>query len=153
YLTGNSGFINYAVTAGTQQNVSLLSEQGYSFGGRLLDNLISLDPAGRFSRLSTSVTIDDRDKLTRLVLGDAIGNAGTLGGTAQIAGVSYGPNFAIDPYFTAFPNQRFAGTVSTPSTADIYVNGVLVRSVELAPGPFNLQNLPAVSGAGNTRVV
>ncbi len=153
YVNGTSGFINYAVTAGTTTAPSFLTEQGFSFDGRLFDDNLSVDPTGRLDRLSTSLTFDNRANLSRLTLGDALANGGTLGGTAQIAGVSYGTSFGINPYFTPFPNQRFAGTVATPSTADIYVNGVLVRSVNLAPGPFNLQNLPAVSGAGETRVV
>jgi outer membrane usher protein len=87
------------------------------------------------------------------VIGDAIGEAGVLGGVTRIGGISYATNFALKPYFTPFPNQRFAGVVSTPSTADIYINGRQVRSVDVPPGVFNLENLPAVSGAGNIRVV
>jgi outer membrane usher protein len=153
YVTGNSAFVNYALTASTTTNPSFLTEQGYSFDGKFFDDNLAVDPTGRVDRLGTSLSIDDRAALTRLTFGDALANGGTLGGTANIAGISYGTNFGINPYFTPFPNQRFAGTVATPSTADIYVNGVLVRSVNLAPGPFNLQNLPAISGAGETRVV
>ena len=153
YVSGNSGFVNYALTAGTATNPSFLSEQGWSLKDALFDNLVSVDPAGQPSRVSTSLIFDNRADLTRWTLGDTIANAGTLGGAAQIAGLSYGTNFGINPYFTPFPNQRFAGTVATPSIADIYVNGLLARSVDLAPGPFNLQNIPAAAGAGNVQVV
>ncbi len=78
---------------------------------------------------------------------------GLFGGVARIGGISYASDFSLNPYFTPYPNQRFAGVVSTQSTADIFVNGRLVRSVEVPPGVFNLENLPGVSGAGNIRVI
>ena len=41
----------------------------------------------------------------------------------------------------------------TQATADIYVNGSLVRREPLPPGAFSLQRLPVVGGLGNVRVV
>ncbi len=153
YIRNNTGFINYAFTSQDLKNLNLLTEQGVSIGGSFVDNAFSVTDTGRFNRLNTSITIDNRDRLTRLVLGDTVAEAGILGGASRLAGISYGRAFAINPYFTPFPGQRFAGVITTPSTADVYVNGLLVRTVELPPGPFNLQNLPALSGAGATRVV
>ncbi len=153
YVHNTTGFINYALTSEDLREPSLLSEQGLSFGKAFFDDTFSVDPRGQFQRINTNLSIDNRDNLTRLTLGDAIANAGVLGGASQIAGISYAKNFSINPYFTPFPGQRFAGVVNTPSTADVYVNGLLVRTVDLPPGPFNLQNLPALSGAGSTRVV
>ena len=153
YIHNTTGFINYAVTSEDLREPSFLSEQGLSLGTAFLDDTFAVDPRGQFQRINTNLSIDNRDNLTRLVLGDAIANGGVLGGASQIAGISYAKNFSINPYFTPFPGQRFAGVVNTPSTADVYVNGLLVRTVDLPPGPFNLQNLPALSGAGATRVV
>ncbi len=153
YIHNTTGFINYAVTSESLHRPSFLSEQGLSVGGVFLDNTFSVNTRGDFRRINTNATFDNRANLTRVVVGDTVADAGILGGASQIAGVSYAKNFSINPYFTAFPGQRFAGVVSTPSTADVYINGLLVRTVDLPPGPFNLQNLLAVSGAGATRVV
>lgn len=153
FISNPAGFINYAFTADNFERATLLSEQGFSFGTMFLGNTLSATSAGRVQRINTSATIDNRRRMTRTIIGDTIADAGVLGGASQIAGISYAKNFAINPYFTPFPGQRFAGLVSTPSTADVYVNGLLVRTVDLPPGPFNLQNLPALSGAGATRIV
>ena len=153
FVRSTSGFVNYALTTENGERFSFLSEQGLSLGGVFLDNTVSTNFAGRTQRINTSATFDNRQRMTRLVVGDAIANGGVLGGASQIGGISYSKDFSINPYFTPFPGQRFAGVVNTPSTADVYVNGLLVRIVDLPPGPFNLQNLPAVSGAGATRVV
>lgn len=153
FIDSPSAFINYGIVSTNGRTPSFLSEQGVRLGGALIDNAFSITPQGRFLRGATALTFDDREKSTRLTVGDAIGEAGVLGGIARIGGITYATNFALKPYFTPFPNQRFAGVVATPSTADIYVNGRQVRSVEVPPGVFNLENLPAVSGAGNIRVV
>jgi outer membrane usher protein len=36
---------------------------------------------------------------------------------------------------------------------EIYVNGILTRRITLAPGPFDVRNLPLTAGSGNTQVV
>ncbi|HLI12672.1 MAG TPA: fimbria/pilus outer membrane usher protein [Alphaproteobacteria bacterium] len=154
YLSSPSAFLNYAVTTQQFGEPSLFGEQGVSIDGAFFDNSLTRDPTtGRTSRINTSLSIDDRNDLTRLQLGDAPADGGNLGGLTQIGGVSYFKNFAIDPYFTPFPGQSFSGIVNTPSVADVYVNGLLVRSINLPPGPFNLENLPVNVGSGNTRIV
>jgi outer membrane usher protein len=49
------------------------------------------------------------------------------------------------------PNLR--GEAVMPSATDIYVDGVLRRSAGVPPGPFQLNNLPVVTGQGEVRVV
>lgn len=153
FVDSPSAFLNYGLVSTNGRTPRFLSEQGLRLGGALFDNAFSITPRGDFLRGATAVTFDDRVNTTRLTVGDSIGEAGVLGGVARVGGITYATDFALKPYFTPFPNQRFAGVVSTPSTADIYVNGRQVRSVEVPPGVFNLENLPAVSGAGNIRVV
>lgn len=148
-----SAFINYAVSGTDGRTPSFLSEQNARVGNALFSNAFSVNSQGTFVRGNTSVSFDSRSKSTRLTLGDSVNSQGLFGGVARIGGVSYATDFSINPYFTPYPNQRFAGVVETLSTADIYVNGRLVRSVDVPPGVFNLENLPGVSGAGNIRVV
>ena len=128
------------------------TEQGLSIDGALFDNQFSYAQNG-LTRSSTSLIFDDRDTLTRLTLGDAIVSDGLLAGAANVLGVQYAKNFEIDPYLVTYPLQTLAGTTSVPSTAYVYVNGQLVRTVQLQPGPFNLQNVPVASGNSNTQVV
>ena len=118
----------------------------------MLDNQLSY-AANVLTRTSTSLIFDDRDTLTRLTLGDAIVSDGLLAGVANVLGVNYAKNFTINPYFVTYPLQTLAGMASVPSTAYVYVNGQLVRTIPLQPGPFNLQNIPVTSGSSNTQVV
>ena len=153
YGRAPSAFLNYAVNGVTSSSPSFFLEQGVALGGTFFDNTVTVPTTARPLRGSTSLSIDDRDNLTRTTIGDITASGGTLGGAITLGGIGYSKNFTIDPYFLPFPVQRFAGIVDTPSTADIYVNGQLVRTVSLQPGPFNLNGIPGVSGAGVTRVV
>ncbi len=151
-----SAFVNYAfngVTTGGTNSASLFTEQGANLGGLFFDNTFTFDTTGLTQRGNTSIIEDDRDKLTRLTFGDISTTSSTLGGPVTLGGIGYSRNFDINPYFLPYPTQRFAGIVNTPSTADIYVNGQYVRTIDLPPGTFNLLNIPGVTGAGVTRVV
>jgi outer membrane usher protein len=157
YAQSSSAFVNYAINASAAGSsfapASLFTEQGASLGNAFFDNNLTFLSSGPAARGTTSLSLDDRNALTRTTLGDIVTNGGRLGGVVALGGVGYSKNFEINPYFVPFPTQRFAGVVNTPSTADIYVNGQLVRSVDLPPGQFNLQNIPGATGAGVTRIV
>lgn len=152
YSEATSGFINYALTSHNLAAPNFFSEQGFSFDGDLFDNTLTL-ANGSFVRGNTSFSLDNRADMTRLAFGDAFANGGRIGGGSYIGGVTYAKNFSINPYFISYPMQHLAGTVNAPATADVYVNGLLVRSITLQPGRFDLQNIPVGAGAGATRVV
>lgn len=152
YSEATSGFVNYALTSQNFADPTFFSEQGLSIDGKLLDNTATV-ANGHVTRGNTSLSIDDRSDMTRLTLGDAFANGGIVGGGSYIGGVTLTKNFAINPYFIPYPMQHLAGTVNAPATADVYVNGLLVRSIPLQPGRFDLQNIPVGAGSGNTRVV
>jgi outer membrane usher protein len=152
YSETTSAFLNYALSATELHSGTGFTEQGLSIDGGLLDNQVSYD-GNRFTRTSSALIFDNRRMLTRLTLGDAIVADGLLAGAANVLGINYAKNFAINPYLITYPLQTLAGTTSVPSTAYVYVNGQLVRTIQLQPGPFNLQNIPVTSGSGNTRVV
>ena len=153
YMSSPSVFVNYALTAVDFKSPSLFTEGGGSIDGKLLYSSLSLNPGGALVRGLTNLTMDNPGLLTRTTVGDTFANTGLLGGGVFLGGISFSRNFALNPYLVTFPSQQLSGQVSTPSTADVYVNGVLAKSVNLPPGRFNLQDLPAPAGAGNSQVI
>ena len=63
--------------------------------------------------------------------GDAIVSDSSLGGSAILAGLSVSRDYSLDPYFVRGPMPRTQGFALTPSTVDVYVNGVLVRQEQV----------------------
>jgi outer membrane usher protein len=70
-----------------------------------------------------------------------------------MAGVSFSREFGLDPYFTRNPGLHYSGAAATPSTMDVYVNGIFLRRVQLPPGQFELRDLPVPTGSADTRLV
>ena len=101
----------------------------------------------------TNFTTETPSTLRRTAFGDAVADAGTLGGSLTLGGVSVERAFDLQPQFLRQPTPGIAGTVLVPTTADVYVNGVFVRSVALQPGSYDLNQLGAQSGANATSVV
>lgn len=162
YLKSTSAFLNYAFNAANTKGHNLLTdfnsnslftEGGLSIDGNLLYSSVSLNTEGHVIRGLTNLTVDNPVQLTRLIVGDTQANTGLLGGGVYLGGIGFSRNFALNPYFIPNPMQQLSGQVTMPSTADIYVNGVLVKTLTLQPGQFNLQDLPVSRGASNTQVI
>lgn len=148
----NSFFLNYAATGRESGAASYAGELGISLRGSLLSGSVAVD-GDRLLRGPTRATFDHEGQMIRTELGDTIANSGALGDALPIAGVSVSRHFDIDPYFVAQAPLTIRGSATSPSTADVYVNGQLVRRVAVAPGTFELTGVTASVGAGESHVV
>jgi len=148
-----SGFFNYSATADGAGNFSGAGEVGASLAGNLAFTGFSVLPDHQFVRGLSYVVIDDPAAMRRIQLGDTIALSSVLGGTAQLSGVSITREFSLDPYFVRQPLPRMSGAILSPSTLDVYVNGALLRHEQIAPGPFEVRNLPVASGVGEISYV
>lgn len=154
-----ANFTNYQLN-GNQSNNSGVSNNDIS--GNFINttatpigSLINGLTAGNDLPLTRNYTYwqtDFPEKMTSLVIGDASPLTGSWGGSLPYAGIQYGSNIALRPgyFFTATPIIN--GTVNTPTTADILLNGAQTNKVDLAGGNFNLYNLPIVNGDGTVTV-
>ncbi len=152
------GFINYNIVgqAGTDPGyVAALTDAGiYVGGGSLLAS--SLMRGGQEQgaiRLDTSYVRDFPDQLMRLTLGDAITRGGDWGRPYRFGGIQVGTNFTTQPGFVSYPLPVFAGQAALPSTVDVFVNDALRYRGTVDQGPFSLNQIPALVGGGQARVV
>lgn len=155
---GTSLFLNYSAhlhameERGGYAGYDGYAESGLAHGSWLLYSSAMANHQQQ-ARGLTNLTYDDRARLRRFVLGDAVAGGDSLGGSVMVGGVQLARSFELDPYRVFRPSLGQTGVATTPSTAEFYVDGVLVRRAELPPGPFSAQNLPGTSGSGETRVV
>jgi outer membrane usher protein len=105
------------------------------------------------ARLMTTWQTDRIDKLKTLRIGDSTNNTGGWGRGLLFGGIQYGTNFAVRPDFVTTAMPRVSGKALLPSTVDVYVNNVLRSRQQVAAGPFSIQNLPVVTGAGELQLV
>ncbi|HJT21535.1 MAG TPA: fimbria/pilus outer membrane usher protein [Nitrospira sp.] len=153
YSQDTSFFLNYAAQTTGFSQYNAFGEAGLSIAGHLLSSTINRTEDGHVVRGLSSLTINDRERLTRWIMGDNFVNNGLLGGSAFLAGVNVERNFTLDPYYYFFPRPVLSGTALVPSTVNVYSDGGLLRQETIAPGQFELSNLPVSNGYRTNRVV
>lgn len=105
------------------------------------------------TRLDSYWRDDLPERMETLQVGDTVGTGGAWSRPARFGGVRWGRNFALQPGFVTLPQMTLAGQAALPSTVDVLVNNVQRLSQRVQPGPFDLSNIPVVTGAGNVDLV
>ncbi len=153
------GFLNYDLSALNSPNASstsgLLELGGFNHLGVGTSTFLWRDSGDRpgWTRLETSWTQDRPEAMSRLRLGDTIGRAGAWGRSVRFGGLQWGTSFETQPGFIPFPLPGTKGEAALPSTLDVYVNNALRLRRNIPPGPFEIPNLPVVTGQGQIQLV
>ena len=153
------GFLNYDVYAQHGDGDTIVSgffEAGvYSPHGYGTTRFLM--PGGRdgagLVRLETSWSIDDPERMRSLRVGDGITRGGIGGTPLRFSGVQFARNFAVQPGFITLPMPTVGGSAALPSTVDVYVNNALRGSQDVPAGPFQITDVPVMTGAGDVRLV
>jgi outer membrane usher protein len=147
-----SAFLNYAAFA-ESKGTSIATDAGVSVRGALFRMGGGRDASGRYFRAASHLTIDNAAQLVRWDVGDTIAAGGLAAMTRPVLGVSVSRELGIDPYFVCYTPLTLNGSASSPSVAEVYVNGQLVGRERIAPGAFTLSGLPVTVGAGQAEIV
>ena len=147
-----SAFINYGLLVGSALGSNVTAQLGSTLGQGVASATFN-NVSGNYRLTNINWTADNERTLRRVVIGDAYADLGDLSGGGVVRGVTVERNFGLNPFVNRFVAHALRGYVATPSTADVYVNGVLVQQLQLPPGAFNLYNLPLVNGANNAQIV
>ena len=156
---GTGGFVNYDLTAqvadgetsmGGAFEAGLFTRFGVgivSFVGRWANG------AAELVRLDSNWTIDDPVRMRSIRLGDSISRGGVGGVPFRFGGLQLARNFAVRPDFVTIPLPSLRGSAALPSVVDIYVNDSLSGSRDVPPGPFEITEIPIVTGNGEVQLV
>lgn len=103
-------------------------------------------------RLSTRLIRDDPDRLTRLTLGDFSPPTTAFLGGSLLGGLSWGTRFSLDREFKPYPGIAADLVIETPTRAELYSNGNLIKEWDLLPGPVRFEELNKYTG-GDAQLV
>lgn len=124
------------------------------FGNIVTSGVLTDDGTQRsFRRLDTYWRYDMPERMETLVIGDTVGTGGAWSRPVRYAGLRWGRDFGMRPGFVTMPQLSLAGQAALPSTVDVLVNNARRISQPVAPGPFDLTNVPVVTGAGEVNLV
>ncbi|WP_226986088.1 fimbria/pilus outer membrane usher protein [Ramlibacter tataouinensis] len=143
------------------RDLGALTELGFSGDWGLLTssyvgrNLESADAqvSASWRRLETTYTRNFLDTNTTLRLGDSITRPGLTARAVYFGGLQVAKNFALQPGFISYPIPVVTGVSAAPSTVELYINDALRQTSNVPPGPFSIDNFPALTGAGEARIV
>ena len=159
-VAGTGAFVDYDVLltagSGVDGRLDSLIELGtFNNLGVLTTGLQALDLAAEpgLTRLDTTFTRDIPDRRETLRLGDSLTHGGAFAQPVRFGGVQWGSNFATDPSFVTFPTPAIGGLADQDSVVDIFVNNLRQATGEVPSGPFRIDNLPVVTGAGEVQLV
>jgi outer membrane usher protein len=99
-------------------------------------------------RLDSAYTFADVKSLRRYSAGDYIDYGLSWSRPVHMEGVQIRSDFTMRPDLITFPLPTLTGSAAVPSTVDVLVNGNLTTSSEVSPGPFEIPQLPVISGQG-----
>jgi len=158
--------LNFQTTTGTGLSASSrdlggLFEAGWtgrwglltsSFVGR---NFASSDPLAHseFKRLETTFTRNFLENNATLRVGDTYSRGGLSSQSIYFGGLQYAKDYSLQPGFITQPVPVLAGVSAAPSTVELFINNSLRQVTQLPPGPFRIDNVPALAGAGEARLV
>lgn len=104
-------------------------------------------------RMDTTLERSLQDAQITFRLGDTLTNGVSWSRQTRIGGLQVGRNFALQPYQTTTPLPSYFGSAALPSAVELYINGMQQYNGRVPAGPFQLNAMPAVNGAGQAQVV
>ncbi|MFH0130941.1 fimbria/pilus outer membrane usher protein [Variovorax sp. VaC1] len=104
-------------------------------------------------RLDTTWSQSYPDDMLTLRVGDTTTASLPWSRSTRIGGIQLSRNFSLQPYRTTTPLPAFLGSATLPSQVELYINGLRQYTGQVPAGPFQLNTVPSINGAGNAQVV
>lgn len=145
-----------AVNHGNALSAGLsLQATGFTPWGALTGTAFGTAGGGQnqFTRLDTTLEIDDQDSLRQWLFGDAVSGGLIWSRPVRFAGLHVGTDFSLEPNLVTQPLPQFFGQTTVPTNVDIFIDATKVLGTPVQPGPFEIRNLPVVTGGGTADVV
>lgn len=132
------GFLNF----GGIDGVNLAFQGGYREDGELV-------------RRRTTLFHDDVNRAIRYSAGDLEPQAfGSYDAPVDVLGVGVERLYStIQPFRNLRPAGRGSLIIERPSRVDVLVNGTIYRSLDLAPGQYDIRDFPSLNGLNDVQLV
>lgn len=107
----------------------------------------------RYLRYETYWNESDPDTLRSFQVGDMISSSLSWNRSLRLGGLQWSKSFALRPDLLTFPVASMRGSAVVPSTLSLYVNGMQQYAASVPSGPFVLNQVAGISGAGEATIV
>lgn len=107
----------------------------------------------QYRRYDTFWESSNEEKLYTTRVGDLITRPLSWSSSARLGGAQWSHNFALRPDIITHPLPEFSGEVGLPSTLDLMINGSRYHHQNINPGPYYINQVTHLSGAGEAVVI
>jgi outer membrane usher protein len=107
----------------------------------------------RYLRYDTSWSRSNPAAPSTMQIGDTVTSSLSWSRPIRIGGFQWRSNFALRPDWVTFPVPALYGSAVVPSSVDVYVNNVKQYSANVPGGPFIVNNVFGITGAGTATVI
>ncbi|MGV7207948.1 fimbria/pilus outer membrane usher protein [Oxalobacteraceae bacterium A2-2] len=157
-----------SVTPGWLLNYDLFSQLGTNHSHAMVHEVRYFDSRGVFSsngvatrnsagsqylRYDTSWSRADPATLETWQVGDLISSSLSWSRSVRMGGVQWNKNFGLRPDLLTFPVASLGGSAVVPSAVSLYINGVRQVDTTVPAGPFVVNQVAGISGAGVATLV
>jgi outer membrane usher protein len=104
-------------------------------------------------RLNTTWSLSDPAAMRTYRAGDIVTGALSWTRPTRLGGVQVQNDFGLRSDIITYPVPSISGTAALPSAVDIYVNDANRYSGEVPEGPFEIVDVPVLTGAGTIELV
>ncbi len=154
YLTYDAALLHQSQLAGLEyQFMPTINVSGYGWNLRSEHSYYSGASAKPWARLRTTLDYVDPEAMVRATAGDLTPRLGALGFSQNLAGIGISRAFELQPDFESMPAFQSQTAVTQPSTAEIYLNGQRIKTLDLQPGIYEFSDLRYFSGLQNVDIV
>lgn len=132
----------------------LFETGAFSHGNVLLNNfrVEDMGDEGEVDRLETTFFRDFPDRRATFRAGDSLTVGGAFAQPVRFGGLQWSTNFATDPAFVTFPLPSIGGLAEQQSVVDVIIDNLTSVTRTVPPGPFAIDNVPVVTGAGEVQL-
>lgn len=156
------------VTPGAVLNYEAYAELGRTRRAAIFNDLRYFNDSGVFSHTGTVNLGGDQRKYMRFdtfwshadpetlqtwQVGDLISSSLSWSRAVRVGGVQWRKNFQLRPDLLTFPVASVDGTALVPSSLSLYVNGVQQYAASVPSGPFVLNQVAGINGAGQATLI
>lgn len=156
------------VTPGAVLNYEAYAELGQTRRAAIFNDLRYFNDSGVFSNTGTVNLGSDQRKYMRFdtfwshadpetlqtwQVGDLISSSLSWSRAVRAGGVQWRKNFRLRPDLLTFPVASVDGTALVPSSLSLYVNGVQQYAASVPSGPFVLNQVAGINGAGQATLI
>jgi len=106
-----------------------------------------------YTRFETYYQTDSEEDMQTITIGDVINSTPTWGRSVRIGGIRIARDYELNPALITYPLPEFYGESALPGSVDLIINNQLRWRDQVTSGPFLINMVPYMSGAGVAQVI